>query len=354
MMVLVGLCAVIGVMVVGAGDSLPRPRVVTDRPLVVGYVSPELVSESNLRGWLQAQIEAEHRGWEILDETGYGTIPGAHDVIETLINMNVDAIVLAFISGVEGHADLILKAREQGIGVYGLDIGSHANILVNVTQLNGVAGARMAAYGVDRLDGTGNVAIMNMEIYSPGNERGYVARALFTEAFPGITLLEYQDLPVETWQDLTFSAPTNWCIKYGNDLDWVFAMWNMAGIFAARAIEQAGYTKDDIFVTGIDGGKEAYAMIRQGTPFVATISQPFELYAHDVFEVIQQVQVEVILPGEAGSMVPSYRNVYEDAVLTDDCNLPAEGTSIHEVFHYYNGDPNDPDAWYNWSEPYRL
>lgn len=354
MVVLVALCAVIGVIAVGADSSVPPPRVVTDHQLVVGYCTAELTSESVQRGWKQAQIEAEHRGWKLVDATGYSSVPLAHDAIATLINMGVDAIVLAFLAGPEAHADLVLAAREAGIGVYGLGTGLQPNYLMDVEMINGVCGARMAYYGIDRLQGTGNVALMNLEIHPPTRRRGYVAEALFTKDFPGITLLDYQDLPVPGWEDAAFNIPANWCGKYGNDLDWIFAPWDTAGIFAARAIEQAGYTKDDIFVTGIDGGKEAYAMIRQGTPFVATMSQPFELYAHDVFEVIQQVQIEGILPGEEGSLVPPYRIIYEDAVLTDDMNLPPEGASIHAAFNYYGGDPNDPDAWYNWGEPYRL
>jgi len=354
MVVLVALCALIGVLAVGADKDLPRPRVVTDRQFVVGYVTPELTSESVQRGWKQAQIEAEHRGWELVDASGYSSVPLAHDAIATLVNKNVDAIVFGFVGEQGAHADLVLAAREAGIGVYGLDIGSQPNVLINVTQLNGVCGARMAYYGIDRLKGTGNVAIMNFELHPPTRRRGFVAEALFTKDFQGITLLDYQDLPYPGWEDAAFNFAANWCTKYGNDLNWIFAPWDTAGIFAARAIEQAGYTKDDIFVTGIDGGKEAYAMIRQGTPFVATMSQPFELYAHDVFEVIQQVQVEGILPGEEGSIVPSSGNIYESAVLTDDTNLPPEGASIHEVFNFYGGDPNDPDAWYNWGEPSTL
>ena len=98
-------------------------------------------------------------------------------------------------------------------------------------------------------------------------------------------------------------------------------------------------------------------MIRKGTPFAACISQPFELYAHTLFEAINEAQVKGIAPGSRGSMVPKSGVIYHTPVLTDETNVPDPGQSIHAVFNYYGGDPNDPKAWYNWKEkggPYMI
>ena len=95
-----------------------------------------------------------------------------------------------------------------------------------------------------------------------------------------------------------------------------------------------------------------YSMIRSGSPFVATVSQPFEYYVHPVFEVINQVEMG-IGPDHPDSLVPPGRVIYATPYLTDETN----GTSIHAVFGYYGMDPDDPDAWFNWQDaggPYKI
>jgi len=162
---------------------------------------------------------------------------------------------------------------------------------------------------------------------------------------------------MDGYTDQSVAITENWMTKFGNDLDWIFAGWDTPGQFAARVIEQEGYTKEDIFVTGIDGGSATYQLIREGGPFVASISQPFELYTHNVFEAIAQIE-SGIMPGDAGSIIPKdSRTIYSTPVLTDDANCPEPGTSIHAVFNFYGGDPDDADAWYNWQEaggPYMI
>ncbi len=142
--------------------------------------------------------------------------------------------------------------------------------------------------------------------------------------------------------------------RFDIDLQWVFARWDTSGIFATRAIEEAGLTREDCFATGIDGGTQAYAEIRKGSPFVASLTQCHEIYTHVCCEVIDEVQIKGIAPGDPGSMVPADRTIYNVGVLTTPENAPASGTSIHELFldDYY--DPDDKDAWYFWGEPYTV
>ena len=37
------------------------------------------------------------------------------------------------------------------------------------------------------------------------------------------------------------------------------------------------------------------------------------------------------------------------AIISPD-NVPEVGASVHAVMDFYGGDPDDPDAWYNWTE----
>ncbi|MCK4820608.1 substrate-binding domain-containing protein, partial [bacterium] len=228
--------------------------------------------------------------------------------------------------------------------------------ILNVTQNNAVAGSIIAYWGLHRMNLKGNVTILSAKWHIL-RRRAYVAATLFERDFPAVKLLAEEFLILEGYPEKAYNTAANWMTKYGKKINWIFGAWDIPGIYAARAVEQAGYTRDDIFITGIDGGSQAYSMIRKGTPFAACISQPFELYAHTLFEAINEAQVKGIAPGSRGSMIPKCGVIYHTPVLTDETNVPDPGQSIHAVFNYYGGDPNDPKAWYNWKEkggPYMI
>ena len=54
------------VAVMAAEDNYPAPRLVTDRPMRIGYGAPNMSGLDGIRGFDQAKIEAEHRGWELI------------------------------------------------------------------------------------------------------------------------------------------------------------------------------------------------------------------------------------------------------------------------------------------------
>ena len=335
-------------------NPLPMPRVVKGRALQIAFLIPQPSAESLQRGLRQSQIETEHRGWKVAAEERADEISKQRNGLQAFISKNVDAIVFLF-PFVEPLKDLIIEARQKGIGVYNLDADLQPGVILNVTQPNGVVGAMLAYYIIDRLNGKGGVAVINYTGHIL-RQRCYAAKGLFESKadWPNLSLLGWEDLPNPGWEKASYNAASAWIQKYGKKLNAIFAGWDTPGIMASRAIEAAGYTKDDCFVVGIDGGSEAYDMIRKGSPFVATMSQPFELYAHTVFEVIDEVQIKGIGPGVKGSSVPKNRTIYATPVLTTADNLPAVGSVIHEVFRNSYYDPSKKDAWYTWGKPYTV
>ena len=333
-----------------SGKPLPVPRVIKDRPLQIGWLVEEMSFESYQRVWKHAQIEAEHRGWKITPVLDAKTIDAQRDALEVFIRKNVDAIVINY-AQMQTLKDLVIQARNKGIGVYCVDNTLVPGVIVNATQHNGVVGARIFYYGAERIDSKGKVLILNEARPCIYQERCFAVEGLIKKGYPSLDLVG-----AEGCKEISdyFTKTVDYLTKYGKQLSWIFVYADIEGLQAARAIEQAGFTRDDIFVTGIDGGSQVYAEIRNGSPMVATMSQPFEEYCHAAFEVINQVQIEGIAPGDAGSMVPKGRTLYFQAVLTTPENVPSVGTSIHTVFSdtYYN--PKDKDAWYFWGKPYTI
>ncbi len=334
---------------------LPMPRVVTDRPLYIGYVCPTMAWESSQREWHHLQIEAERRGWEVISIRNAETGDLQRDALDTFINKNVDAMILGNLQ-MENVTDLILKAREKGIGSYVLDNVVRDGVFASTTQPNGLVGMQMFYYGINNLlkNQRGKILAVTRKGHANAGPRCYPVVAVAENFYPGLEVVGFEDLPMPGWEKASFDIAVNYITRYGDDLDWVFGGWDQVGMFAARAAEQAGYTRDDIFATGIDGGTQAYAEIRKGSPFVASMSQSFELFLHTLLEVIDQIQVKGIGPEEKGSMIPEGRYIYCAPALTTEKTLPPVGASIHEIFADTYYDPNDKDAWYFWGEPYKL
>ena len=56
-------------------------------------------------------------------------------------------------------------------------------------------------------------------------------------------------------------------------------------------------------------------------------------------------------PGDDGCLISEEgAAIYETGMVVSPKNVPEVGESIHAVFDYYGGDPEDADAWYNWTD----
>jgi len=333
-----------------ADQPLPQPTVVKGRQFHLGYLLVNLTSESCQRDYIQVQIEVKHRGWKLSYNVSAEDVPKQRAAMQNLMEKKVDAIILNY-AEMEPLRDLILEARKKGIGVYCNDTELKPGVIINVTQPNGVVGAQMAIYMIDRLQGKGGVAVLNILTHIL-RQRCYAAKGLLSSKvdWPNLDLLAWEDMPVPGWEKDAYNTTAAWIQKFGKKLNAIFAGWDTPGVFAARAIQAAGLSQKDIFVTGIDGGAEAYDMIRSGSPFVATMSQPFEQYIHDVFEIIVEIQVKGIGIGEKGSTIPRSLTKYDAPVLTTMDNLPPVGANIHSVLAGTYYDPKNKSGWWTWGD----
>lgn len=333
-----------------AADEFPAPRIVKNRPLKIGYLYMGPVADSLKRHYHQAEIEVAHRGWKLTPAASTEAVE-QREAFMNFLSQDVDAIVCTYVH-MEALADLVVQARKQGIGVYCSDTELRPGVLVDVTSGQGVGAAKMAYWGMNQLDYKGKVAVITYSVEQAERERRDVILGLLKN-YPGMEVVENQDLTDGADPRIAYDYVTNWVTKYGDDLDWICAICDNFAMGAHRAVLTNGFTRDQIFVTGIDGGNTAYAVMMEdyeNGPFYATSSQPFEWYTHHVFEAIEEVQVKGILPGEKGSFIPLSRMVLGEQYITTTDDILPNGTSIHAMFNYYGGDPKDPNAWYNWPE----
>ena len=322
---------------------------VVKESLKIGYMVQSKNSEATHRSLNQAAIEAAHRDWELIDVV-YEEDNNFRDTFQNLMNQGVDAIIVGSGSSQEAKADLFCAARQAGIGVYCNDNQVVDGIISNCTMPNGVAGMQLLYrigedYGWDL-----NICVIEGRNQQLMIERCDPAIALIESgAYPNLKLLSVQD-----WTASGLSAAQScyeiaqaWIQKYGEELDLIFTGADTFGVNSAEAIAQAG--NDHIITCGIDGGNRAFAYLRNGTAFKYSYSQPFELYTHHVFEIIDAIQVKGLEPGDKGCPISKWGETltFTGTITTEKNALPI-GANIHQAFDY--NDPTDTSAWYNWAD----
>jgi len=336
-----------------AFDAFPRPRIKSDGKLTVAYVIRQAVAESQSRSYQQAEIECAHRGWTFVPIV-IADVSEVRDAILSAINQDVDVLLIGNQESMPSFADVIAQAREKGIGVYNNDNQNVEGVIANSTMPNGVSAMQLMYTIGEAINWTGNIAFLEIPTIQVSNER--IGPMIGTvESYPGTKVVERGDLttdpagPVVAGNNLA----KTYLEKYGaDDLRAIIAFFDMAAMSAGEAIAANGDPKGEKTLTaGIDGGTQAWAAIREGTPFQFSYAQPFELYTHKLFELMDQVQVQGMNPGDAGCLIDKVGGtMYSTGLVVTRANVPAVGASIHELYGYYGQDPNDMEAWYNWTD----
>jgi len=340
-----------------APDGLPVPRVVKDRPIIIGSLQGQRVTESVIRTWHQVEIEAAHRGWELIQQEGHND-QEYREKLQVFINKNVDAIIINCMP-MFALKDLVIEARKKGIGVYNQDSQLIPGVISNVTQSNGVVALDLFYRVAEDLKWQGKIAIINFPAYQVIVERTEPIKAMI-KISPALELVgeEFCEISGKPERQQAYDFTKRWLTKYGDDLDVIISGWDGGAVGAANAIKASGFDRTQVFTIGIDGGSETWTYIRNKTPFTYSYAQPFELYEHIVFEIIDQMQVKGLKPGNKGSLISYYgETIYEKGRVVTADSVPEINSSVHEVFNYYGEDPNDLDAWYNWQEaggPYNV
>ncbi len=325
--------------------------------LKIGYTVPDLTNESHIRNYNQVVAECKKRGWELIQDTN-ATYEGdkTRTSFQRILSQDPDAIILAY-PDIPPINDLIIEARRKGVGVYSIGGDLAEGIVLHTESAPAVIAAKIMTYAIQRMNGTGDVSGF-IELWMPrGFRRDIVAATLIEDGRWDFGPTEHHKLTPEGYTDEIFRVTSNWLTKYGNRMDFIWACWDLGAITIARAMAEKGFTKDDMFSVGIDGGSMSWSIIREGKiPFVASLAEPFEYMVHSTMEAIKQAHVDGVQPGDRNSLIPPTRYITPDnyCVIIDENNVPAIGTNIHAVFNYYGGNPDDKDAWYNWGEPYLV
>lgn len=232
----------------------------------VGYVINNLNDTFQTYILNAAEERAEESGIEVRVENAAEDLIAQQDLVNTLIQNNVDALVVVPVD-TSAMGPITDAAQNAGIPLvyvnrnpYAGDEDSMPDGVYYVGSEEIQAGTIQGEYAADQLDGEGGVAIL-MGIL--GNE-GAVQR---TEGVNSV-VDEYDGMEVlaeETaeWQrDQAINIAENWILTYGDNINAILANNDEMALGAVQAIESTG--REDIIVMGVDAIPDALSAISEG------------------------------------------------------------------------------------------
>lgn len=217
-----------------------------------------------------AEAEAKKIGGEIrttVVSSGYD-LNQQFNQIENFIAANTSLIIINA-GDSKGIAPAIEKAKQAGIVVIAVDTGAEGGVDATITSNNLQAGQVSCQYIADRLQGKGNVVIVNGPPVNSVFERVDGCEQVFAN-YPGIKVLS-KDQNAEGSRDGGLRVMSDLLTSFPK-IDAVFAINDPSGVGAELAARQA--KRSEFFIVGVDGAPEAKEAIEdKDSLFVATAAQ---------------------------------------------------------------------------------
>lgn len=235
--------------------------------------------------------QGEQKGWKMNVVDTKGDIGQLASRMEDVISTRVDAIVLVSMDPNQVKAQ-IQSAKRENIPVFGCDAGYIDGMTMNATSDNQKMSKMITDYLFEKMDKKGNLVVLTHRPH-PGVLKRTQQLDTMLKQNPTITKVTEQQVkvpgPIENARKQMESLLL--ANKKPGEITAVWAGWDETAIGAAQAIETAG--RKDIIVTGIDGNSQALAMIKKGSPLVATVQQNFKGMADIVVK-----QIDLVLQGK--------------------------------------------------------
>jgi ribose transport system substrate-binding protein len=279
----VGVGALIGATASVAGLSIPgiaRAQVKKKDPKDVKFVFSTPFSGqdsfSGQIGGLNAGVK-KYGGTLTITDASFN-VKKQNDQIAASVAARPDILIVLPTDPV-GCSNAVRAAAESGIPVFMMD-----SYVVNVTtpyvgmHNDFGMGQLSAQYMAKRLKGKGKIATMSLPINEAWDMRSRGLEYVLRD-YPDIKVVA--DWPLDISGKVTPRAAADSFLASHTDLDAIWCAWDGAGMEAGLAVLAAG-RGEKIFTTGIDGGKQAFEVIRSGSPFVFTVAQSFYLQAYDI------------------------------------------------------------------------
>ena len=219
------------------------------------------------------KTEAAARGWTVSAVDTAGDFGALASRVEDVIAAHAGAIVLVSVNPAQIQ-DQVGKAAAAGIPVFAIDGATGPGVTLNVTSDNHALGKTMTDYLFGRLGGKGAI-VRFFHSAHPGVHQREIALDEALQTAPGIRQVadHYVQVPGQIDDSRNAMEAMLAANPAPGAINAVWAAWDEPGIGALLALQAAG--RGDVVIAGIDGNPQAVDLIRQCTPFIATVRQNF-------------------------------------------------------------------------------
>lgn len=238
---------------------------------------------------------AKKHGGEVIAVSAEDNLATQTAQIEDFITKKVSMIILSSVD-TKGIAAAVGQAKAAGIPIISVDTISEGGVNASVTSDNVQAGRIAGEYLVKRLNGKGDIVVLDGPPVSAVTDR----IAGFKEALkaaPGIKIVAEQNGNGNRETSLG-KMETILQANGKGTIDAVFAINDPTGIGAKIAAEQAGRDKE-MFIVGVDGSPDAVTTLKENKSFVGSSAQnPFNMITIAVetaFKVLAGEKVEELI-----------------------------------------------------------
>ena len=284
----------------------------TSKKLKVGFIATNFSAEAQATTANAFESICKEKGWEVTKLNSQGSIETQATQIDNLVQMKVDAIVIAMAHPTE-VMPAIEAANAAGIPVISISSGYTDGLVCDIAANDFIMSSKLTSYFLDSLGGHGNIVAIKFVKNAGCRKRGEILDAILPE-YPDITLLdEYTVAGTSRFMDDTTNAMETFVTKYGDKIDGVWCAFDQLAYACSDVLQSHGL--DDVLVVGVDGGEETERRIKAGL-MTATVSQPFEEMAKTAVDIIEKISNGVDPETAAGARV-----VYVDAPLITKATL---------------------------------
>jgi ribose transport system substrate-binding protein len=225
------------------------------------------------------------------------------NLVQDFVTRGVDGICLAPIDS-QALIGVAKEAKQAGIPVVIFDSGlGDPNLYVSYVATDNENGGRLAAREMGkRLNGNGNIILLR---YSPGSESTEMRERGFLETiaqeFPNIKILS-SDQYGGTSEQSALDKGQELLLKYGKDVNGIFAVNETSATGMLRALEEAGLAKKIVYL-GFDSSDRMVKALHDGNIQGVVLQDPVNMGYQSVKALVAHLknqQVENRIPtGEA-------------------------------------------------------
>lgn len=312
-------------------DAAPAGAPSAELDIVWVHMSPAAQSEQRSYAGFDAYIQEMGWEWDVTEVNSDGSGEKMANNIEDAVAKGCDAIIVSM-ADLRASSAALETANAAGIPVFSIDSQYTPGLVCDITSNNYVMSSKVSSYLVDRLGGVGKVCALTMAEHHGVRKRGNVFIDVILPENPGVELLDNHNIDYGNFYADCQKTAEDWVAKYGDEIDAIWCGWDEPAMAASDAILAGGFTREDTFVTGIDGHEGAVNAIRNGDPLVATCAQGFELFGQKCADIIYNS----LGLGVAIEDVVTVTTIYVDAPLLTDQNCPAEGEAAYLAPDFYS------------------